>query len=177
MSSSAPVSSYTTTLPFKDIKISNIPESSPSPAQDLIIALNRPERHNAVTDNLLNGSKRLTSWSIGTSGGLFSKLLPTPQETVAYAVELASEIAENTSLTSTKLMRDMLLHTPATLEETHRLDSKVFISILGSKDNLAGIKSFMKKQKPEFSGSFDRDAVSCWPWWATPTDMAAKANM
>ncbi|KAH7203122.1 ClpP/crotonase-like domain-containing protein [Fusarium redolens] len=68
---------------------------------------------------------------------LFSKLLPTPQETVAYAVELASNIGENTSLTSTKFMRDMLLYNSDTPEEMHKLDSKVFISLVGSQDNVA----------------------------------------
>ncbi|KAL5601520.1 hypothetical protein FOBRF1_009053 [Fusarium oxysporum] len=68
---------------------------------------------------------------------LFSKLLPTPEETVAYAVELASNIGEDTSLTSTKLMRDMLLYNSETPEEMHKLDSKVFISLVGSQDNVA----------------------------------------
>ncbi|KAK4238048.1 3-hydroxypropionyl-coenzyme A dehydratase [Achaetomium macrosporum] len=98
--------------------------------------------------------------------GLFSALLPTPQETVAHAVQLATDIAENTSLTSTKLMRDLLLYCPDTPEETHKLDSRVFISMVGSRDNSEGIESFMKKKKPGFGGSFDREAVPFWPWWA-----------
>jgi len=97
---------------------------------------------------------------------LFSKLLPTPQATVEYAVEVATDIAENTSLTSTKLMRDMLLYSPDTPEETHKLESKVFLSVVGSKDNMEGVKSFMAKRKPAFSGTFDREAVPFWPWWA-----------
>ncbi|KAH7211365.1 ClpP/crotonase-like domain-containing protein [Fusarium oxysporum] len=83
---------------------------------------------------------------------LFSKLLPTPEETVAYAVELASNIGEDTSLTSTKLMRDMLLYNSGTPEEMHKLDSKVFISLVGSQDNVAGIKGITKKQHPDFIG-------------------------
>ncbi len=98
---------------------------------------------------------------------LFSKLLPTPQATVEYAVELATDVAENTSPTSTKLMRDMLLYSPDTPEETHKLESKVFLSVVGSGDNLEGVKSFMEKRKPEFSGSFDRDLVPLWPWWGS----------
>jgi enoyl-CoA hydratase/carnithine racemase len=96
---------------------------------------------------------------------LFSKLLPTPQETVSHAVELATEIAENTSLTSTKLMRDLLLYSSDTPEETHVLESRAFISVVGSKDNVAGIKSVMKKKKPDFSGTFDQESVPFWPWW------------
>ncbi|EEY20361.1 enoyl-CoA hydratase/isomerase family protein [Verticillium alfalfae VaMs.102] len=309
MSSSVTIPSYVS-LPFKDIKITHVPESSPSPTPVLIIAFNRPTRHNAVTENLLdeleaaydlvNRDERVraivltgsgqsfcsgadlqvgfsslmahkeseeamdkyrdqggrlalamtnctkptivalngpaagfgatitlpatirVAWSgakiafpfsrrgltlescsafflprllglakamhLATTGsayaasdplvsGLFSRLLPTPQETVAYAVELAADVADNTSLTSTKLMRDMMLHTPMTLEETHRLDSKLFISVLGSKDNLAGIQAFMKKQKPKFGGSFDGETVPSWPWWTSKADEAPKAKM
>lgn len=97
--------------------------------------------------------------------GLFSKLLPTPEETVRYAIELATDIAENTSIMSTKLMRDMMLYCPETPEETHDLDSKVFITSFGSKDNVEGLTSFMEKRKAEFSGGFDRSAFPFYPWW------------
>lgn len=108
---------------------------------------------------------------------LFSKLLPTPHETVAYAIELASEIAENTSLTSTKIMRDLLLYSPNTPEKTHVLDSKAFISVVGSKDNVTGIKSFMRKKKPNFSGAFDRESVPFWPWWNPGNDGHPNAKL
>lgn len=97
--------------------------------------------------------------------GLFSKLLPTPQETVSYAIDLATDIAENTSVASTKLIRDMMLYCPATPEDTHVLDSRVFISIVGSRDNMEGVKSFMKKRKPQFSGAMDENEFPFWPWW------------
>ncbi|KAH8664756.1 ClpP/crotonase-like domain-containing protein [Ilyonectria robusta] len=98
--------------------------------------------------------------------GLFSKLLPTPQETVSHAIELALDIAENTSLSSTKLMRDMMLYCPETPEQTHVLDSRVFISVVGSKDNMEGVGSFMEKRKAKFSGSVDKENFPFWPWWS-----------
>jgi enoyl-CoA hydratase/carnithine racemase len=98
---------------------------------------------------------------------LFSQLLPTPQATVDCAVGLATDIAENTSPTSTKLNRDLLLYSPDTPEETHLLESKLFLSVVGRVDNLEGVKSFMEKRKPEFSGSFDKESVPVWPWWGT----------
>ncbi|KAM5347779.1 hypothetical protein ACJ41O_007603 [Fusarium nematophilum] len=97
--------------------------------------------------------------------GLFSKVLPTPQETLAYAVDLATDVAENTSISSTKLMRDMMLYCPATPEETHVLDSRIFLHSVGTRDNVEGIKSFMQKRKPEFSGRLDPKEFSTWPWW------------
>lgn len=106
--------------------------------------------------------------------GLFSKLLPTPQETVSYALKLASDIAENTSVTSTKLMRDMMLYCPPTPEATHVLDSRVFLSVVGSKDNLEGVRSFMQKRAPEFSGAMDKGLVPFWPWWDDKETAVAK---
>ncbi|KAK7402622.1 hypothetical protein QQX98_011634 [Neonectria punicea] len=98
--------------------------------------------------------------------GLFSKLLPSPQEMIAYAINLAIDIAEKTSIVSTKLMRDMLLYCPSTPEETHILDSRIFLSTIGTKDNVEGIESFMQKRKPEFSGTVDAREFPFWPWWS-----------
>ncbi|KAK1624420.1 ClpP/crotonase-like domain-containing protein [Colletotrichum phormii] len=72
--------------------------------------------HIVTTGNTYTASDPIVS-------GMFSKLLPTPEETVRYAIDLATEIAENTSITSTKLMRDMMLYCPDTPEGTHDLDS------------------------------------------------------
>ncbi|KAK3902819.1 ClpP/crotonase-like domain-containing protein [Staphylotrichum tortipilum] len=98
--------------------------------------------------------------------GLFSALLPTPQETVEYAVRLAGEIAGNTSVTSTKLMRDMLVWGPTTPEETHRLDSRVFLEVVGGRDNEEGVRSFVEKRRAVFGGRFEREKLGgLYPWW------------
>ena len=105
---------------------------------------------------------------------LFSKLLPTPEETVAHAVELAVDIADNTSLASTKLMRDMMVYGPPTPEAAHVLDSRVFISMVGSPDNMEGVKSFMEKRRPEFAGGIDQANFPFWPWWDQSTEKVSK---
>lgn len=97
--------------------------------------------------------------------GLFSRLLPSPEETLAHAIDVAIDIAENTSITSTKLMRDMMVYCPPTPEQTHILDSRVFISIVGSEDNMEGISSFMGKRQPKFKGGFESTEFPFWPWW------------
>lgn len=106
--------------------------------------------------------------------GLFSKLLPTPEATVAHAVELAVDIAENTSLASTKLMRDMMIYSPPTPEGAHVLDSRAFLTLVGTPDNVEGVKSFMEKRKPEFAGGINYADFPFWPWWNQSTEKMSK---
>ena len=40
-------------LPFRDIAISHVPPNSPVTTKVLILSFNRPEKYNAVTENLL----------------------------------------------------------------------------------------------------------------------------
>lgn len=68
-------------------------------------------------------------------GTLFSETLPSPQATLSRALELADEVAKNTSTISTKLMRDLMYRAPTTAEEAHLLDSRVIYGLFGSKDN------------------------------------------
>ncbi|KAK6215598.1 enoyl-CoA hydratase/isomerase [Colletotrichum tabaci] len=98
-------------------------------------------------------------------GGLFSKLLPSPAETVRYAIGLAGELAARTSLVSTKLMRDMLLRCPASPEGAHVLDSRVFLQLAGTADNVEGVTSFLEKREPNFTDTVSRESVPFWPWW------------
>lgn len=103
---------------------------------------------------------------------LFSELLPTPEATVARALELASDIAENTSVVAGAIMRDLIWRTPASAEETHLLDSRLIFDLFGSKDNTEGVASFLEKRKPDFTASFNRpdDSPPAWPWW-TPVPL------
>lgn len=97
---------------------------------------------------------------------LFSEILPTPEATVARALELADEIAKNTSTVSTKLMREMMYRAPASAEEAHLLDSKIIHGLFGTKDNTEGVKSFFEKRPPQFSGTMQNDAPEAYPWWS-----------
>lgn len=102
---------------------------------------------------------------------LFSEVLPSPEKTVERALQIAADIAKNTSTVSTTVMRDMMYRGPSSAEETHLLDSKVFLGMLMSKDSQEGIKSFSQRREPEFKGSMARDAPCGWPWWdATHTE-------
>ncbi|PQE04378.1 Enoyl- hydratase isomerase protein [Rutstroemia sp. NJR-2017a BVV2] len=256
-------------LPFKDISISHVPASLPTPSQVILLKLNRPQKFNAATERMIeevvtayeyfNADDRVKAivvtgtgraFCVGadleigfskllnkldrvaagfgititlpatiriacssakisfafarrglvmeaassyflprlvgmsralrlvTTGAtyiasdpllsqLFSELLPTPEETVARALIIATEITAQTSTVSTKIMRDMMYRGPSTAEEAHLLDSKIFLEMLRSKDSEEGMKSFTQKREPEFKGTMKDDAPHGWPWWKT----------
>jgi hypothetical protein len=62
-------------------------------------------------------------------------------------------------------MRDMLWYCPSTPDDTHLLDSRVCILVIGSGDNLEGMRSFMAKRSPNFAASVDKANFPFWPWW------------
>lgn len=97
---------------------------------------------------------------------LFSEILPTPEATLKRALELADEIAKNTSTVSTKLMRDLMYRGPPSAEETHLLDSRIIKGLFGGPDNEEGVKSFFEKRPPKFDATMTKDAPSAWPWWS-----------
>lgn len=97
--------------------------------------------------------------------GLFSELLDTPDQVLPRALELADEIAKNTSSVSTNLMRELMYRNPGSAESTHLLDSAVIYSLFGGKDNTEGVQSFMEKRAANFTGSMVQDAPDMYPWW------------
>lgn len=106
-------------------------------------------------------------------GDLFSETLPTPEATLARALELADEVAKNTSTVSTKLMRDLMYRGPDSAEAAHLLDSRIIHGLFGSKDNTEGVRSFLEKRPAIFTGQIPEDAPDGYPWW-TPVDIGDK---
>ncbi|SPO04679.1 related to enoyl-CoA hydratase/carnithine racemase [Cephalotrichum gorgonifer] len=96
---------------------------------------------------------------------LFSQIFQTPEETVQYALQLAADIAENTSGVSTKLNRDLLLYAPDTPDTAHLLESEAFLYMVGSDDNVEGVSSFMEKRRAQFKGELNTRDFPFWPWW------------
>ncbi|KAI1936259.1 hypothetical protein LOZ66_004717 [Ophidiomyces ophidiicola] len=104
---------------------------------------------------------------------LFSEILPDADQTLRRALELAADIAQNTSTVATALMRDMMFRGPASPEATHLLDSAVIYSLFGSRDNEEGVRSFFEKRPPRFTASVTNpdDLPSVYPWW-DPVDIS-----
>ncbi|KAI9375095.1 ClpP/crotonase-like domain-containing protein [Aspergillus egyptiacus] len=116
------------------------------------------------------------SASDGLLQGLFSEILPTPEATLQRALEIAGDIAQNTSVVSTKLMRDMMCRTPESPEEMHLLDSRVINSRYGSHDNLEGVRSFFEKRAPNFSDTMRDHKPDFYPWWK-PVDVRGPTKL
>lgn len=102
---------------------------------------------------------------------LFSEILPA-EKVLPRALELADEIARNTSAVSTHLMKDLMWRNPGTVEQTHLLDSKILLELFDGKDKKEGIDSFLQKRPADFRGNMIENAPAVWPWW-DPIDTKA----
>ncbi|MCF8040574.1 MAG: enoyl-CoA hydratase/isomerase family protein [Desulfarculaceae bacterium] len=101
--------------------------------------------------------------------GLFNYILPADQ-VLPKALELAQEIAANTSGTSVALAKAMVWHGlgEADPQSVHLIDSRVFYWAGKQPDAAEGIQSFLEKRPPEFKLSPTRDLPDFYPWWKEP---------
>ena len=86
------------------------------------------------------------------------------------ALELAHEIADNTSAISAALSRQMLWrmlgadHPMA----AHKLESRCLDYMFRSPDLLEGVASFLEKRPPKFGMKPGTDMPDFFPWWIDP---------
>jgi hypothetical protein len=85
-------------------------------------------------------------------------------------MELSNEVAAELAGS-----QDLILRTPASPEEAHLLESRLFYDLSRGRDAKEGIASFLQKRQPELQGTVDEDAPRAYPWWA-PVDVKAKAK-
>jgi len=97
--------------------------------------------------------------------GLFNYVLPRPQ-VLPKALELAREIAGNTSAVCVALAKALLNHgmTTADPRQEHLLESRVFHWAGRQADCYEGIQSFLEKRPPRFTMSPTRDMPDFYPW-------------
>jgi enoyl-CoA hydratase/carnithine racemase len=100
------------------------------------------------------------------AGGLVSRVVP-PDELLPAAYALAREIADNTSAVSVALARQMMwkLLGAAHPIEAHALDSLGMFHTGRSADAYEGIRSFLEKRPPKFTGRPSKDMPPFYPWW------------
>lgn len=95
---------------------------------------------------------------------LFSEIVA-PEKVVPRAIELAEEIAANTSIVASRVMKDLIYRGAASPEEAYRLESRVFYDLFNGTDSREGIASFLQKRAPDFQGQWEQDKPTAWPWW------------
>ncbi|KAF7588260.1 hypothetical protein BBP40_005946 [Aspergillus hancockii] len=98
-------------------------------------------------------------------GSLFAEVYPEPKQVLSRALELATDIAENVSPMASQLNRALMWRNPGTAEATHIIDSTVIYHMFSGRDMQEGIKSFLKKQKPNYRATLEEDGPPNYPWW------------
>jgi enoyl-CoA hydratase/carnithine racemase len=124
------------------------------------------------------GIAKATEWAVTgrvfragdeTDSGLFNYVLPADQ-VLAKAMDIAREIADNTSAVSVALARALMWHGlgQASPQEAHLIDSKCIWWAGRGADCREGIEAFLAKRPAEFSMSAWSDLPDFYPWWEEP---------
>jgi enoyl-CoA hydratase/carnithine racemase len=103
------------------------------------------------------------------NSGLFNYVLPS-EEVLPKALEIAQEIAQNTSAMSVTLNKALLwrVQDQPDPQAAHLIDSQVFLWAGRSADAREGIQSFLEKRPPDFKLSPTQDLPDFYPWWKEP---------
>ena len=101
--------------------------------------------------------------------GLFNAVVPADQ-VLPKAMELAREIAENTSAVSVALSKALLWHGLGAPDpqHAHLADSKCIYWMGRQPDSYEGVQSFLDKRPPKFTMSAWSDLPDFYPWWTEP---------
>ena len=103
------------------------------------------------------------------ASGLFNHIVPADQ-VLPKAMEIAREIADNTSAVSVALARALLWHGLAQPDPQHAhiIDSKCIFWAGRGADAYEGVQSFLEKRPAKFTLSAWKDLPEFYPWWTEP---------
>ncbi|KAM4058549.1 enoyl-CoA hydratase/isomerase domain-containing protein [Hirsutella rhossiliensis] len=105
---------------------------------------------------------------------LFSDVVA-PDQVLPTALAIADDMAANVSPVASRLMKDMIYRAPATPEDAHLLESRLFHALILGDDAQEGRASFLQKRRPDFKATMD-DAPAWYPWWS-PVDVRVKPKI
>ncbi len=111
---------------------------------------------------------RVFSAEEARAAGLVSRVLA-PEALLPAALDLAREIADNTSAISVALSRQMLWRMLGADHpmEAHRLDSLAMAWTGRSADAYEGVSAFLEKCPATFTQRPSRDMPPFYPWWSS----------
>lgn len=114
-------------------------------------------------------SGRLIGSEEALKTGLVNRVVE-PDKVVKTAMEIALDIAANTSAMSTAFTRAMLwqMMSSAHPMDAHRIESRCLNFMTKSADYREGIASFLEKRPADFTMTFEADKPSFYPWWTPP---------
>jgi enoyl-CoA hydratase/carnithine racemase len=105
--------------------------------------------------------------------GLFFECIDDVDKVLPAAMDLAKEIATETSVVSNALTKAMIWHASDSPEGQHLLDSKAVFYTRSNADAEEGVKSFLQKRPAKFPGRIgdvnrgEYTLPSWYPWWST----------
>jgi len=99
-------------------------------------------------------------------GSLFQEVIEDQPGVLKRALELASTIAQKTSVLAGFMNRELMWRGKPSAEETHLLDSAVLYHMFANPDCKEGVQSFLEKREAHFSATLEQHGPEIFPWYS-----------